>query len=82
MASQAMTDPTRASMMKGQKILEINPGHPLIKEMNEMVQRDPQSPAPQAVAILMYDAALLESGFDPSDKKRFTKTSAYLPYLF
>lgn len=74
MATQAMNDPMRANFMKGQKILEINPGHPLIKELNEMVQRDPRNPEPRAVAQLLYDAALLESGFDPSDMKRFTKT--------
>ena len=74
MASQAMNDPMRAEIMKAQKILEINPGHSLIKELNEMVQRDPNNPDPRAVAQLLYDAALLESGFDPSDLRRFTTT--------
>lgn len=74
MATQAMSDPMRANIMKGQKILEINPGHPLIKELNEMVQRDPKNPDPLAMATLLYDSALLESGFEPSDVRRFTRT--------
>ena len=74
MASQAMNDPMRAEIMKAQKILEINPGHALIKELNEMVQRDPNNPDPRAVAQLLFDSALLESGFDPSDLRRFTTT--------
>jgi len=74
MATQAMNDPMRSEFMKAQKILEINPGHSLIKELNEMVQRNPRGEEALAVAQLLYDGALLESGFDPSDTRRFTAT--------
>eukprot|EP00210_Caulerpa_lentillifera_P004244 g4048.t1 len=74
MAAQAMSDPMRANVMKGSKILEINPGHPIIKTLNTLVEQDPTSKAAKALAVLMYDTALLESKFDPSDPKRFSQT--------
>lgn len=71
MQAQAMQDPMQASYMRGQRTLEINPRHPLIKELKSMTEQDPENEANNIIAKLLYDSALLESGFTPEDGKGF-----------
>lgn len=40
MQAQALTDSSKQSYMKGRKILEINPNHPLIKNLQTLVAED------------------------------------------
>ena len=42
MTSQALGDPNKQSYMKGKRVLEVNPRHPLIKQLKEMVANDPE----------------------------------------
>jgi HSP90 family molecular chaperone len=35
--AQAFSDPSKSSYMRGQRTLEINPRHPLIKSLKEKV---------------------------------------------
>jgi heat shock protein 90kDa beta len=61
----------RAAYMRGQKILEINPRHALIQALRTAHASDPAGPATAALARLLWDAALLESGFDVEDPAAF-----------
>ena len=60
---QALGDAERASYMKGKRILEINPHHPLIKELKQRFEADKDSSTTASLASLLYETALLESGF-------------------
>jgi len=71
MKAQAMNDQDKQSYMKGKKTLEINPRHPIIKELLKQVTEDDESANPKLVAKLLYSTALLESGFVPEDSKSF-----------
>lgn len=61
----------KSEMMRGKRNLEINPYHPMIKELKSMVSKDSSSDATKNMAKLLYDSALLESGFVPYDAKDF-----------
>jgi len=51
------------SPSKASKILEINFRHPIIKKLNEMVANDPENEDSADLANLLFDSALLQSGF-------------------
>lgn len=71
MKAQALGDAQKQSYMKGKKTLEINPRHPIMKEMLAKVAADEADEATSQAAKLMYTTALLESGFAPDDTKSF-----------
>jgi HSP90 family molecular chaperone len=52
------------------KILEVNPRHPIIKELLTRVKNDASDETAKQVGELLYETALLTSGFiieDPND---------------
>jgi len=57
----------RAAYMRGAKILEVNPRHALVRALYAAHSADPASPDAVALARLIWDAALLESGFEVED---------------
>lgn len=65
-ALQALGDAERQSYMKGKRILEINPRHPLIQQVKDRFEADPEN-GPSALAKILYETALLESGFQVGD---------------
>merc|ERR1711988_1103108 len=67
MRSQAFSDPSRAQYMNSQKTMEINPRHPIIAELNRQVEQSPESEETADTAWLLYDTALLQSGFAQDD---------------
>lgn len=73
MKASAFSDPSRAAMMRGQRTLEINPNHPLIVALKDKVVADVDDSSAKSTAGLLYETALLESGFDPDDPKAFTR---------
>lgn len=70
MQAQAMAGGVDAHMF-GRKTLEINPFHPLVKELRSRVDQDNDDESAKATARLLWDTALLESGFVPEDTKSF-----------
>jgi len=55
------------------KIFEINPHHPIIKEMLERVKDNPDDEETKDMSKLLYETALLNSGYvlaNPSDYAR------------
>ncbi|KAK7321809.1 hypothetical protein VNO77_32769 [Canavalia gladiata] len=71
MQSQTLSDSSKQAYMRGKRVLEINPRHPIIKELRERVVKDPEDESVKRTAQLMYQTALLESGFLLNDPKDF-----------
>jgi len=55
------------------KIMEINPRHPIVKELNRRVASDPTDATANDIAKLMYDTAALASGFSLEDPAEFSQ---------
>lgn len=53
------------------KILEINPGHPLIKELLKLVEEDAASTKADDLVNLMFEAATIRSGYELKDTAGF-----------
>ncbi|WZZ14216.1 hypothetical protein YC2023_107305 [Brassica napus] len=47
------------------RILEINPDHPIIKDLNAACKNAPESSEATRVVDLLYDTAIISSGFTP-----------------
>ena len=71
MQSQTLSDASKQAYMRGKRVLEINPRHPIIKELRDRVIKDPEDESVKQTAQLMYQTALLESGFLLNDPKDF-----------
>ncbi|KAE8715560.1 Endoplasmin-like protein [Hibiscus syriacus] len=71
MQSQTLSDASKQAYMRGKRVLEINPRHPIIKELRERVVKDPEDEGVKQTAQLIYQTALMESGFNLPDPKEF-----------
>lgn len=71
MQSQTLSDANKQAYMRGKRVLEINPRHPIIKELRERVVLDSEDESVKQTAQLIYQTALMESGFSPTDPKDF-----------
>ncbi|KAK7043283.1 hypothetical protein SK128_027016, partial [Halocaridina rubra] len=56
------------------KTLEINPRHPLIKELLRRVEDDSSDPVAKNIATMMYHTATLRSGYMLKDTVDFSKS--------
>ncbi|RQM18095.1 hypothetical protein DD237_000408 [Peronospora effusa] len=74
MQAQALAKGDRNGPMygTGSAILELNPRHPIITKLNELMISDPQNEETKDLAWLLYDTALINSGFDLSDTDHFS----------
>ncbi|MBI5640767.1 MAG: molecular chaperone HtpG [Nitrospirae bacterium] len=57
----------------GKRVLEINPGHPLIESMSRVLQQDEKSGILKDYSELLYNQALLLEGSKPKDPVAFTR---------
>ena len=71
MKSQALQNPEKAKYMKARKIMEINPRHPIISNLRNLVDEDPESDVARDFANLLYDSALMNSGFIIDEPNEF-----------
>ena len=66
-----------SSFMSGmnQAVLEINPNHPIVKDLNAMIKSSggKDSKKTEDFALLMYDVASMTSGYDVTDVSGFAK---------
>lgn len=53
-AHQKSDDPQRAYYLNQRKTLEINPRHPLVKELNRRVEDNPEDPKAIDIALMMF----------------------------
>lgn len=73
MKAQAMGDSSAMEYMKGRKIMEINPDSPIIKDIKSRIANNKSDPQATEVVSLMYDTALLTSGFPVENPRDFAK---------
>merc|ERR1711881_530607 len=71
MKAQTMGGNDRSSNMVAQKTLEINPGHPIIKEIKARIEKDTADEEAKAMASTLYDVALVQAGLTPADPSKF-----------
>lgn len=62
-AHQKSDDPQRTYYLNQQKIMEINPRHPLIRELLRRVEGDEEDQVAKDMAVMMFQTATLRSGF-------------------
>ncbi|OMP12036.1 Heat shock protein Hsp90 [Corchorus capsularis] len=67
MKAQAVGDSSSFEFMKGRKVFEINPEHPIIKEINAAYKSNPNDEDALRAIDLLYDAALVSSGYTPDN---------------
>jgi heat shock protein beta len=72
MKAQAMGDESRHEYMRGKKTLEVNPRHPMIAALKERAATDPDSEETETLAKLMFETAMLESGFSFDKPQEYT----------
>jgi len=71
MKAQTFANADEARFMFSKKTMEINPYHPIIKQLKERVNEDSSDRALTNLAHLLYDQAVLVSGFQPNDPADF-----------
>merc|ERR1712070_207699 len=71
MKAQTMGNNDRSSTMVAQKTLEINPGHPIIKELKSRVEKDDKDAEAKDMADTLFDVALVQAGLTPTDPSKF-----------
>ncbi|CAI0463540.1 unnamed protein product [Linum tenue] len=63
MKAQALGDTSSLEFMRGRRILEINPDHPIVKDLNAACRKAPDNNDAKRAVDLLYETALISSGF-------------------
>merc|ERR1719478_2029760 len=71
MKAQTMGSNDRSQQMMSQKTLEINPSHPIIRELKSRVESDGSDQEAKDIAHTLYDVALVGTGLTPADPADF-----------
>ncbi|KAF3329727.1 heat shock protein 83-like protein [Carex littledalei] len=67
MKAQTLGDPSSMEFMRGRRIFEINPDHPIVKDLNAACKNDPDSTEAKRAVELLYETALVSSGYTPDN---------------
>lgn len=67
MKAQALRDASTMGYMAGKKHLEINPDHSIIETLRQKADADKNDKAVKDLVILLFETALLSSGFSLSE---------------
>jgi heat shock protein beta len=67
MKAQAFQNKDQISMMSGRKTLEVNPNHPVVVDLLSKVKDDKENPAALDTAQVLFQTALIESGYEIAD---------------
>merc|ERR1739846_199192 len=67
MKAQAFQNKDQIGMMSGRKTLEVNPNHPVIIDLLSKVKTDKEDPAAKDTAQVLFQTALIESGYELAD---------------
>uniref|UniRef100_A0A803KVI4 Histidine kinase/HSP90-like ATPase domain-containing protein n=1 Tax=Chenopodium quinoa TaxID=63459 RepID=A0A803KVI4_CHEQI len=65
MKAQTLGDTSSLEFMRGRRILEINPDHPIVKDLYAACKNAPDSNDAIRAVDLLYETALVSSGFTP-----------------
>merc|ERR1712084_163595 len=67
MKAQAFQNKDQLSTMSGRKTLEVNPNHPVIADLLAKVKADKEDKAALDTAQVLFQTALIESGYEIAD---------------
>ncbi|TQE07680.1 hypothetical protein C1H46_006613 [Malus baccata] len=67
MKAQTVGDTSSLEFMRGRRVFEINPEHPIIKNLNAASKINPDDEDAIRAIDLLYDTALVSSGFTPDN---------------
>jgi heat shock protein beta len=70
--AQALADPSARTNGFTKKVLEINPNHPIIKELKSRLAANPEDEAARISAKVLYQTAALASGYEISNPSDFS----------
>lgn len=76
MKAQTFANADEATWLHSKKTMEINPRHPIIRELQAKASAAEEGDKPQSLvdlANLLYDSALLSSGFQMRDTADFSR---------
>ena len=73
MKTQTMRDISMHSFMASKKILELNPTHFIIQNLQKIFSENPDDGAISNLAWILYDTALLTSGFSLTNPRDFVQ---------
>merc|ERR1711959_843548 len=67
MKAQSFQNKDQMSMMSGRKTLEVNANHPVIVDLLAKVKADKEDPTAIDSAQVLFQTALIESGYEIAD---------------
>merc|ERR1712196_503489 len=73
MKAQAFQNKDQLSMMSGRKTLEVNPNHPVVVDLLSKVKADKEDKSAIDSAHVLFQTALIESGYEIADPSALVK---------